>query len=168
MFGSKFHVSNRCSTIHESCPLHPVTLSSKCVVWFSYYFFSNSCCSFNRTGRQNLSKFRMSPCHMPYRSTMCLPNSSTMPISTFTFIPEFDALVAGAGGHPASVEVERHIMDEDFMVLYDVLCHKHGHHHSVPERTLRGGWGNSRSQPTAEVLRACQTTLPLCATGPFL
>lgn len=53
---------------------HPVALSSQFIIWFSYYFFPYSSCSVKRTGSQNLSKFRMGPCHTPYRSTMCLGN----------------------------------------------------------------------------------------------
>lgn len=39
-----------------------------------------------------MSKFGMRPCHTPYRPTMCLPASSTMPISAFTFIPDLNQL----------------------------------------------------------------------------
>lgn len=53
---------------------HPMTLSSKFIIWFSYYFFPHSSCSVKRTRSQNLSKFRMSPGHTPHRSTMCLRN----------------------------------------------------------------------------------------------
>lgn len=37
-----------------------------------------------------------------------------------------DALIAGAGGHPAPVEVERHIVDEVLVVRRDAARHKHG------------------------------------------
>lgn len=73
-----------------------------------------------------MSKFRMSPRHTPYRSTMCLPASCTMPVSALALIPHLDALIAGAGGHPAPVEVERHIVDEVLVVRRDAARHKHG------------------------------------------
>lgn len=49
-----------------------------------------------------------------------------MPISALTLIPHLDALVAGTGGHPAPVEVERHIVDKVLVVRRDAARHKHG------------------------------------------
>lgn len=52
-----------------------------------------------------------------------------------------DALIAGARGHPAPVEIERHIVDEVLVVRRDAARHKHGRRRlpGPPPRGRRSG-----------------------------
>lgn len=64
-----------------------------------------------------------------------------------TLLPHFrarprahlDALVAGAGGHPPPMEVERHIVDEILVVRRDAARHKHGCGRLLPPPRGRRG-----------------------------
>lgn len=86
-----------------------------------------------------------------------------MPITTFTFIPDLHALIAGAGRHPPPVEVERDIVDEILVVRRDAASHKHGFRRARASEDDSGGGG---ARPTASPDLAARERTARAAPAP--